>query len=117
MIYHFIGRFNVPESQVFGGSAQGLIRFTLMAVVFVIAVSVGCTFYNIQHDPRLAVRIASDFSEEAFVRQDFHSSFGLLNPNKAPDFTEDSLKEMIQGMHPTGVYPTSVTVVGYEIVP
>ena len=84
--------------------------FALPALLF------SCTYY-IDHNPDLAVKIANEFSQTAFVERDFPRAYETLPPEKLDTFTESAFEQMVISMHPGGNFPTSVHPTGWEIVP
>jgi hypothetical protein len=53
------------------------------------------------------------FARAAFIERNYDRAHGMLPPETDLQFTSNKLKEMVEGMHPTG-YPSVVTATDYE---
>lgn len=90
------------------------LRYFIISAVLLCGI--GCVNY-INHSPELAIETARKFSEVVFVKHDYSFGLQFASKRRDADFTETSLKKMVEDMHPEGAYPTLVRPIGYEFVP
>jgi len=89
----------------------------LIPILICLAVILPTCSYYYEPDPRPAIALASEFCDAAFVNKDFVTAYSKLTPSKSADFTLPFFVEMVNSMHPDGIFPTTTKPIGYEIIP
>jgi hypothetical protein len=76
-----------------------------------------CVPNVIKHNQHKAAASAEAFCRAAFVRRDYSEAYEQVIESDKAASTPDSLKALVDKMHPDGVYPSDVRAVEYEPVP
>lgn len=79
--------------------------------------SANCVPRLIKHDPHAAAKEADRFLAAFLLERDMAKSLEIVNPERKPEFTVESLKSLLLKLHPSGDYPAAVNSVEFEPVP
>ena len=71
----------------------------------------------IYHDPQIATVTASEFARRALLKREYSVASDFLLDDSPVEVRTEKVKEIVEKMHSSKEFPTSIIAVAYEPVP